>query len=134
MILPVLGFGLVGTLFLGLGLFSFVRGRRLLPLFSELGEGIVSGFTEPDDEGFVRPRVQLVHARGTVTITGTVGSNPPAYQVGQRVAVRYPPGRPGLAVIADFHHLYLFDFTLIVFGAASIGTAVLLLVLQRFAT
>ena len=74
MILATLGFGLVGALFLGLGLFCFFRNRRLLPHFSEVGEGVVSGFTESDDEGFVRPRVRFVRGKVTVTITGAVGS------------------------------------------------------------
>jgi len=133
MILLALGIGVVGTLFLGLGLFSFFRGRHRRRPFSESGEGVVSGFTEPDDEGFVRPRVRFARGGVTVTITGTVGSIPPAYQVGQCVAVRYPPGKPGLAVIADFQQLYLSEVALIAFGAAGIGVTVLLLVLQRFA-
>src|SRR5262249_40347686 len=109
MILVALGFGLVGTLSLGLGLFCFFRDRRLLSQYTEVGEGVVSGFTEPDDEGFVRPRVRFARGGVTVTITGLVGSNPPAYKVGQRMAVRYPPGRPDLAKIADFQQLYLPD-------------------------
>src|SRR4051812_34988286 len=106
-ILLALGIGLFGALLLGLGLYSSIQDRRILRRYTEVGEGIVSGFTEPDDEGFVRPRVQVVHGRHTVTITGSVGSSPPAYRVGQRVAVRYPPGRPGSAKIADFQNLYL---------------------------
>jgi hypothetical protein len=127
--LVVLGFGLFGALSLSLGLYSYFKGRRHLPQFSEVGEGVVSGFTEPDSEGFVRPRVQLVHRVVRVTITGSVGSNPPAYQLGQRVPVRYPPGKPGLAIIADFQNLYLFDVASIGFGAVSICVAVLLLFL-----
>lgn len=128
-ILLALGIGLFGALSLGLGLYCFFRGRRSLPHFSEVGEGVVCGFTEPDDEGFVRPRVRLVHRVVAVTITGSVGSNPPGYKVGQRVAVRYPPEKPGLAVIADFRNLYLGDVALIGFGEAGVGVAVLLLVL-----
>ena len=75
-ILLALGFGLFGALCLGLGLYCFFRDRRLLRQFSEVGEGVVSGFTESDDEGFVRPRVLFVHGRVTVTLTGSVGSNP----------------------------------------------------------
>ncbi len=130
MILLALGIGLTSGLFLGLGLFSFVRGRRLLARFSEVGEGVVSGFTEDDEEGFVRPRVRFVHAGGSVTVTGTVGSNPPGYKVGQRVPVRHPPGRPDLAVLADFRHLYLFEVVSIGIGAVGVGVAVLLLALQ----
>jgi len=129
MILLALGFGLFGTLTLGLGLFCFFRDRRALPYFSEGGVGIVSGFTEPDEEGFVCVRVLFVHGGVTVTLIGTVGSNPPGYKVGQEVAVRYPPGRPDLAIIADFRHLYLFEVASIVFGTAGVGVAVLLLVL-----
>jgi hypothetical protein len=131
-ILVALGFGLVGALSLGLGLFCFFRDRRLLPHFSEVGEGVVSGLTEPDEEGFVRPCLRFARGGVAVTITGTVGSCPPAYRVGQRVAVRHPPGRPDLAIIADFDHLYLFEVSSIGFGAAFVGVAVLLLVLQWF--
>lgn len=128
-ILLALGTGLFGALLLGFGLFCFFRDRRTLPLYSEVGEGTVSGSTETDDEGFVRPRVLFVHGRVKVTITGEVGSNPPAYRVGQRVPVRYPPGKPRLAVLADFRNLYLGDVALIGFGAAGVVVAVLLLVL-----
>lgn len=133
LMLVALVFGLVGTLSLGLGLFCFVRDRHRLRQFSEVGEGTVSGFTEPDDEGFVRPCVRFARGHVTVTITGSVASCPPAYRVGQRVAVRHPQGRPDLAIIADFDHLYLFEISSIVFGAVFVGGAILLLVgsLQR---
>ncbi len=130
MIPAVLAFALGGTLFLSLGLYSFVRDRSLLARYTEVGEAIVSGFTEADDEGFVRPLVRFTHGGRTVTITGSVGSDPPAYRVGQRVAVRFPHGRPGSAVIADFRHLYLFEVASIGFGAVGVGVAVLLVVLQ----
>jgi hypothetical protein len=45
------------------------------------------------------------------------------------VPVGYPLGRPDLAILADFTNLYLFEVTSIGFGAASVGMAVLLLVL-----
>lgn len=126
-----LGIGLLGVLLLALGLFCFFRDRRDLPYFSEMGEGVVVGFTESDDEGFVRPRVQFVQGTVTVNITGDVGSNPPGYRVGQRVPVRYPPGKPRLAILADFRHLHLSTVGLIFFGAVSVAVAILLLVLLR---
>ncbi|WP_425618272.1 DUF3592 domain-containing protein [Anatilimnocola sp. NA78] len=131
-ILLALGLGLFGALCLGMGLFCFFRDRRLLSHFSEVGEGVVSGFTEPDDEGFVRPRVRFARSGVIVTITGSCGSNPPAYQLGQKVPVRYPLGKPGKAIIADFNHLYLFEVSSIVFGAASVGVAILLVVLYFY--
>lgn len=130
MILRTLCFGLVGALFLGLlglGPFCLFRDRRHLRQTSEVGEGVVIGFTNSADEGYAMPRVRFACGGVTVIITGSVGSCPPAYRVGQRVPVRYPPGRPDLAIIADFRHLYLFAVSLIVFGVA-----VLLLVLQWF--
>jgi len=125
MILLTLGFGLVGTLFLCLGLLSLYSNHRLLRRCSEVGEGVVSGFTEPSDEGCVRPRVRLVHVGDTIIITGAVGSCPPGYQVGQRVVVRYPSGKPGMAVIADFQQLYLLQVAMIGFGALGVGAAAL---------
>ncbi len=116
---------------MGLGLFSVFRDRRLLPRYSEVGEGIVSGFTEPDDEKFVRPRVRFVHGGGAVTIIGAVGSCPPAYHVGQRVAVRYPRGEPGLPIVADTEHLYSFELASIALGALGVGAAFVLLYLQE---
>ena len=88
------------------------------------------GFTEDDDEGFVRPRVRFTHGGITVTLIGSVGSNPPGYRVGQKVAVRYPPGKPGAAVLADFENLHLFNVACLGFGTVSIGVAIFLLVLQ----
>jgi len=130
MYLVTLGIGLFGCLLLALGLYCFLRDRRDLPHFSKVGRGVVSGFTEPDEEGFVRLRVQFIRGGRTYTITGSVGSNPPAYRLGQRIAVRYPPGRPRSAIIADFRHLHLFNVSAIAFGTVSVGVAVLLLVLQ----
>jgi hypothetical protein len=127
-----LAFGLVGALPLGLGLYSFLRDRRSLPQYSEVGEGVVCGFTEPDDEGFDRPLVRFSHGKVTVTITGSFGSIPREYRIGQRVPVRYPPGRPDVAIIADFNHLHLSNVAFIGFGAAGVGVAVLLLVLHLF--
>lgn len=130
-ILLALGIGLFGTVCLGLGLYTFFRDRRGLPQFSEVGEGVVCGFKE-DDEGFVRPLVRFSQDGVTVTITGSVGASPPAYRIDQRVPVRYPPGKPHLAILADFRNLYLFEVASIGFGVAGIGVAILLVVLYFY--
>lgn len=44
---------------------------------------------------------------------GSVASSPPSYERGERVAVLYPPGKPGRARIADFTNRY---FMPLIFG------------------
>ena len=47
-----------------------------------------------------RPLVEFVDREGAPhRVTGSVSSNPPAYDVGERVTVRHPPGRPAEARI-----------------------------------
>ena len=52
-----------------------------------------------------------------VRFEGPIGSTPPRYDVGERVAVRYPPGDPSAAVLDEFWALWFFPML-----AAMIGT------------
>jgi hypothetical protein len=47
-----------------------------------------------------KPVVEFVDREGrSQRVVGSVSSKPPAYEVGERVTVRHPPGRPGEARI-----------------------------------
>lgn len=60
-----------------------------------------------------------------MTITGLVGSPSPAYRVGQGIAVRYPPGRPGSAVIdPETRKFSLLQAFFLTSGAIAIAAAV----------
>ena len=124
MLLPVLICGLVGLLFLGLGLYVHSRSQSRLSLFTETAEGVVVDFTEPSYEGNVRPRVQFNYGDRMVTIVGKIASSPPAYDIGQKVSLRFPHDNPATAVIADFWNLYLFQIVLLCFGAIALVVSV----------
>src|SRR5262245_16558084 len=120
MLFVALPFGFVGALFLGLGLYLHARNKRVMLEYSGAVDGVVVGYTDEDFDGNVRPRVQFQSGQESVTITGKVASSPPAYSIGQKVPMRYPPESPSLAFIADFWNLYLFQIVLVVFGAIAL--------------
>ncbi|CAN5914026.1 hypothetical protein BH23PLA1_BH23PLA1_07640 [soil metagenome] len=49
-------------------------------------------------------------------------------RVGQKIAVRYPPGQPGLAIInRDLRMFYLLQIVFLTFSAMAVAIALLLL-------
>ena len=116
-----------GLFFVGVSIVMFVMYKHLVKGHTEHGEGTVIGFLEGQDadgESSYRPQVQIDHEVGPVTITGRIGASSPAYRVGRKIAVRYPPGRPGLAVInRERRMFYLAQAFFLTSGAIAIVVA-----------
>jgi hypothetical protein len=77
----------------------------------------------------VAPVVEYSVGGRRYTVQGTVHSQPPAYVVGQQVAVLYRPDNPAQARINTFTERGLFP---VVFAGAGVWCLILGLILQRF--
>ncbi len=72
----------------------------------ERAEGVVVAFHETGRS--LAPIVEFTPAGvAPVRFEGGVGSRPPAYDIGERVGVLYPPARPADALIDSFWSLWL---------------------------
>ncbi len=65
-------------------------------------------------------------AHHKIRITATVGSNPPDYQFGDTLTVRFLPKRPGGGKIHSFWEMWFLPALFFMVGAAVFGTAILL--------
>jgi hypothetical protein len=65
-------------------------------------------------------------ANHRIRITATVGSNPPDYQIGDTLTVRFLPKRPGGGKIHSFGEMWFLPALFFTVGAAVFGTAILL--------
>ncbi|HEX8397390.1 MAG TPA: DUF3592 domain-containing protein [Pyrinomonadaceae bacterium] len=65
-------------------------------------------------------------ANHKIRITATVGSNPPDYQIGDTLTVRFLPKRPGGGKIHSFWEMWFLPALFFTVGAAVFGTAILL--------
>ena len=129
MLLSALVFGTVGALILVLGLALHVWTRRVVSRCTEEAEGVVTGFTERDEDGFRRPVVEYAHGAETVTLTAAVSFASPTFEVGQRVRLRHPPDEPGNAVLeTSLRARHLLHVAFIALGAIFIIYALLVVV------
>ena len=121
----VLGAG--GSL-LGLALISLIRTRRFLKTAID-ASGTVVGFQGTGDpEGTVEPVIQFEPATGgLIKFSDRVASNPPEYDVGDVVAVKYNPERPSMARINKISRLYFTPGVLTIVSAPIVGLGLLLL-------
>ena len=65
-------------------------------------------------------------ANHKIRITATVGANPPDYQIGDTLTVRFLPKRPGGGKIHSFWEMWFLPALFFTVGAAVLGTAILL--------
>lgn len=102
-------FGLGGGLFLLIGILMLFSRRELLAE-GVRAEGEVIRLVGSDT---MAPVVRFNAEDGrTVEFESSASSNPPAFEVGERIEVLYPSGKPGRAVINGFFSMW---------GAALIG-------------
>lgn len=113
------------------GIYSEVSTARFIDQAS-LAEGTgIENVAAPDtSENHVtyRPRIRFRTGAGEkITITSSLGADPPAYQVGQTVAVLYHSNEPTQVEIRGFWSLRLLTVMLSGLGAvlAGIGLAML---------
>ncbi len=98
-------FGGIGALFLVLGIASLVSSWQLANT-GVRAEGVVIGLV---GSRTAQPRVRFVDETGRVIeFVSRAGSNPPAYNIGERVEVLYPAGQPRRAVIRGVFSLWGF--------------------------
>lgn len=118
--------GIIAAIGIGVGVFkappqdSLVARGEVVAMTSNAGSGGDSEY---------RPVVEFEDAAGrTHRITGSVGSNPPAYSVGESAPVLYDGLNPDAAVIDTFTERHLLPLALGGFGAifAAVGGGLLL--------
>jgi hypothetical protein len=109
---PTLLFGiflLVGLGQLGGAAFLVVDTRRDIAV-AEKADGTVIdliGHRDSDGDTMYYPRVRYVTRSGSpVEFTGSIGSSPPAFDVGEVVGVLYDPAEPEEARINSFFQLW----------------------------
>jgi hypothetical protein len=112
-------FGLAGSLLIATGLGWLARNVLRLWAYSKRVEGTVTGFTEPDSDGNTFPLLSFVWEDRRIEVKGVAA---PWYWQGRTVAMRFPPGRPNKAIIADFANQYLFPLAVI----AAAGVVILI--------
>ena len=65
-------------------------------------------------------------ANHKIRITATVGANPPDYQIGDTLTVRFLPKRPGGGKIHSFWEMWFLPLLFFMIGAIVFGTALLI--------
>lgn len=122
-------------------LMARVQGRAALPIlavvFGSIGivllvvAGLWAGVRASSIDGDVRAPGTVVDLRGrghpviefspragdVVRFESPIGSTPPRYDIGEGVAVIYPPGDPSVAVLDDFWALWFFPMLAAMIGA-----------------
>lgn len=123
----------VGAIELLVGLFFYFRTRSFLERALDT-TGTVKGFSQSSSsEGGTtyHPVVAYAAADGrTLEFTDSIGSNPPAFEVGETVPVKYDRARPESAKIAKPLRIWLVAGLLTSMGALSAAVGVLLLLLD----
>lgn len=105
--------GAGGLLLLALAAFVLVSRLARRKRFSR-ADGTVVRLRAGDSGGYLPVVVFEVSGKGPVEIEGTIISEPPAYQVGERVVVYYDPAAPRDAMIDGGSELYFIPVVLTV--------------------
>jgi len=124
-----LAFGLIGLGMLAGGFYLHRSTQRFLEV-AESAQGSVFNHVQQrstdGDDGSVSysyyPEVRFTAQGSEITFKSSVGSDPPAYRIGESVEVLYDPANPHDAKIRSFTSLYL--GTLLVSGMGLIFAAV----------
>lgn len=124
-------FLLVGTALSGGSAYMFVDTRRDIAAAKTASGTVIDLIAGRDSDGddMYYPRVRFVTSSGTpVEFTGSVGSSPPGFDVGEEVAVLYDPTDPAGARIDTFFQLWFGTLVLgalgLVFGSIGIIFAI----------
>jgi hypothetical protein len=126
----ILGWSLavVSIIFLTLSVVAYVVARRFVDTAART-EGVVTGLVESRDTRsgssyrpvFVfRDGNQVAHE-----IQSNVGSNPPAYKIGDRVSVLYATEKPDNAAIDSFLYLWFFPLLFGLLGTVQLAFALI---------
>lgn len=114
----------VGALLLAIALWLYAREQAFVASASHATGTVVSLSLDHNDNGssVYYPSVTFQTARGdSITVRSRVGSNPPAWRVGESAEVLYDPADPQAARLAGFFQLHTGSFVVgilgMVFGA-----------------
>jgi hypothetical protein len=123
-------FPLLGALLLGLGVRSFVTTERFLAKAST-ADGVVVRVVAAGGDTY-SPVVRFVTASGQVVeYKDHVGSDPPAYRVGDSVRVFYDPANPQKARLDSWLSRWFGATILTILGVVFLFVGVVLLLLGR---
>lgn len=103
----------MGILFAGIAAYFLYQDYALQKNGVQVEGTVISLAMSQDDDGFTSyaPVVRFTSQGGReFTFTGTVYSNPPAYQTGQKVTVLYPIDQPGEAKVKGEGNLLMTIF------------------------
>jgi uncharacterized protein DUF3592 len=119
----------LGGIFLAVGLamlsgagYETLRNRHDIAVGTTAKGTVTDLFQGSDSDGgtVYYPRVRFVTQSGdTIEFTGSNGTSPPAFEVGETVSVLYDPTSPGNARIDTFFQLWLLPIILGVMGSIS---------------
>lgn len=122
----MLVFGLIGAVLLSVSGYLFLADRSYVA-GALRADGVVVELVYGSGRG-ARPRVEFTVDGRTVDFVGSVSSSPPAFSVGERVVVLYPPGRPEQAFVDSFLERHFATFLTALLGTifGGIGAVFLL--------
>ncbi len=122
-------FILTGAILLAVAAFFFVRTRRFLATALTTNGTVVAFMHGRRSKGGItyRPQVAFTTSEGVDSVfTDQLGSNPPRFQVGQEVSVRYDPKDPRNARLAGRFGLWLVPMLLGGLGLTFLGVGIAL--------
>lgn len=120
--LLILASGMVGVAMIGFGLYQAKATMGFLTT-AQGAQGIISGLEHSNSE-YYYPQVTYRTEQGTYfTFTGSMGSNPAYYDVGDRVHVLYNPENAYDAKINGLFSLWGTSLILCIIGAVSTAIA-----------
>lgn len=136
-VLPLVGAGLClfGGVFVVIGIVTW-RASADLVARGRVADGVVTALEEERSssrrdrrDGWVYyPRVRFVDAAGqTHEVRSSTGANPPAYDVGEAVRVRYLPERPTDSRIDTWADLWLMPVGFTGMGSLTVLTGLIVL-------
>lgn len=118
--------GAVGFVLIGGALLKII-GNWLFLRLAQTADGTVVGFKtarSSDRHTVYLPVVEFANrANRRFQITGSVAANPPAYRIGDRVTVRFPPKNPRGGRIQSFWELWIVPTICCAVGLTLLGLA-----------
>jgi hypothetical protein len=114
-------------LFFG-GVLSFVRARAFLRGAARTDGVVIENALAKNSDGGATyvPVVEFSAGERGHRITGRTGTNPPSYEIGERVEVCFSPWRPSEAKIHSYLEIYSSVLLFSIFDAAALVTAAVL--------
>ena len=119
---------IVGVIFLGVGIFMFIRNNNLIKKCTEEVDGIVVDMKEDyssDDDGTSYIYYPIIEYKvGEEIIKGTMdkGSSNPSYKIGDKVTILYNPNNKNEFIVKG-------DKSSSIFSVVFIGLGILVIIL-----